>query len=57
MDITELYGTFLLANGISNRNTHYRSKKGSFDYNYAKAEKGDKEMQLAVALLQKVKII
>lgn len=26
-----------------------RNKKGSFDYNYAKAEKGDKEYQLLVA--------
>ncbi len=39
----------LQINGIVNLPKRERSKKGSFDYNYAKAEKGDKEYQLLVA--------
>ena len=39
----------LQINGIIKQPKREKSKKGSFDYNYAKAEKGDKEYQLLVA--------
>ncbi|MDE6722556.1 MAG: hypothetical protein K2J84_10510 [Bacteroidaceae bacterium] len=39
----------LQINGIIKLPKREKSKKGSFDYNYAKAEKGDKEYQLLVA--------
>lgn len=48
-EVTELSSAFLIAYGVGELTTNYRAKKGSFDYNYAKAEKGDKAMQLAVA--------
>lgn len=39
----------LQINGIIKLPKREKSKKGSFDYNYAKAENGDKEYQLLVA--------